>query len=251
MSSPSPPPTRDFNRVRIDRYTRASQTSTNTLTSSNLQPTTEAQTPKSKQAILSGSPIASLHTDPSTSNLHDQGQGFSVLPPGAMNGPQHSPVYPAQQARLNPAVSAAEIGSQTQPASPTRNKHEEHFERPRRSSSMILNLGGGPPPQPTGGSQSSSQQTLSGFTNQTVWSPDESLNLTRTSSSAGLTMEGIEPKIFPGVVSRRRRSSLRGSSLEEGEGSSQGQAQQPGHSGFRRGNEGSVVEEQDSDDDDE
>jgi AMP deaminase len=84
------------------------------------------------------------------------------------------------------------------------------------------------------------------YANPSVFSPDESLGLTRTSSSAGLTMEGIEPKIFPGVVSKRRRSSLRGSALEDGEGNQQFQAQHPGHSGFRRGYEGSVVEEQDS-----
>ena len=170
-----------------------------------------------------------------------------------MSGPQHSPIFPAQQARLNPSASAAEIGSQTQPTSPTRAKDNEQFERPRRSSSMILNPGGGPPPQPTGSAavaSQSSSQAFPGFSaNQGVRSPEEPLTLTRTTSSAGLTLERIEPRIFPGVVSRRRGSSLRSSAVEDGEGSVQGQAQQPGHSGFRRGNEGSVAEEKDSGDD--
>jgi len=78
--------------------------------------------------------------------------------------------------------------------------------------------------------------------------------------SAGLTYDGIEPKIFPGVVSRRRRSSLRGSSADLGDGevgSGQGQvpgaasASYPTHSGFVRGmgEEDAVVEERDDSDD--
>lgn len=54
-------------------------------------------------------------------------------------------------------------------------------------------------------------------------------------------VEGSEPKIFPGVVSRRRGSSMRDGSVQDGE---HGEA----HSGFRR--DGSaVVEEADSEDD--
>ena len=82
-------------------------------------------------------------------------------------------------------------------------------------------------------------------------SPDEPLSLTRTASSTGLTLDGIEPKIFPGVIGRRRRSSLRGGSVEDGEGSiahGQGQASQSsGHSGFVRDKQSTVVEN-DSDD---
>jgi AMP deaminase len=129
-------------------------------------------------------------------------------------------------------------------------KHDGQFERVRRSPSMTLDLGAGAPPQPGTGElpQSSSQQNLSMYANPSVFSPDESLGLPRPSSSAGLSLDGIEPRLFPGVVSKRRRSSLRSSALEDGEGNQQGQAQHPGHSGFRRRNEGSVVEEQDTDD---
>lgn len=106
------------------------------------------------------------------------------------------------------------------------------FERPRRSSSMIMNPGGGAPPQPSGGagtSQAGSQQPFP--------AADEMLH--RTTST--VTLEGMEPRMFPGVVSRRRRSSMRSSTMEDGE---------PAHSGFRRGDAGSVVEEKDTDDED-
>jgi AMP deaminase len=62
-----------------------------------------------------------------------------------------------------------------------------------------------------------------------------------------LILDGIEPKIFPGVVSRRRRSSLRGNSVDDVE-AVQGQSQHPTHSGFVRMDEGAVAEEKDSDD---
>lgn len=55
--------------------------------------------------------------------------------------------------------------------------------------------------------------------------------------------------MFPGVMSRRRRSSLRSGAVEEGESAqSLVQGQQPAHSGFKRDEKSSVVEEQDSDD---
>jgi AMP deaminase len=60
-------------------------------------------------------------------------------------------------------------------------------------------------------------------------------------------MDSIEPKIFPGVVSRRRRSSLRsGSAYDDVEG--EHVAHHAAHSGFRRKEESAVVEEKDSDD---
>lgn len=241
---------------RIDRYSRASQSNAQ-LTKSNLQPgsSTVPQTPKSNMATHPGSPVTSMHALPSAVNLTEQMQ-FSALPPGATAGPQQSPIFPAQQARFRPG-SAIDLQSAavTQPASPTRVK-DESFERPRRTSSMILDHGTGAPPQPQGAgivAQNSFQQPLpSSSTQSAVMSPDEPLSLTRTTSSAGLTLDGIEPKIFPGVVSRRRRSSLRGGSLEDGEGSvphGQGQPTSSGHSGFVRGDNKSTVVENDSDDD--
>ncbi|KAH7124082.1 hypothetical protein B0J11DRAFT_435958 [Dendryphion nanum] len=233
----------------IDRYSRASQTNSYSLTTSNLQPgnTTVPQTPKSTHATHPGSPVNSMHTNPSAINLADQAQ-FSALPPGATLGPQQSPIFPAQQARFRPGSAVeSQTTSLPQPASPARGK-EENLERPRRTSSMILDPGASAPPQPSGAGFTSSSAGQS-----TVMSPDEPLSLTRTVSATGLTLDGIEPRIFPGVVSRRRRSSLRGGAVEDGEGSvpySQGQqVPQSGHSGFVRSDNRTTVVENDSDDD--
>lgn len=56
----------------------------------------------------------------------------------------------------------------------------------------------------------------------------------------------MEPRIFPGVVSRRRKSSLRGSGPEEGEAASG----QQGYPKFKMAERESVVEEPDTDDED-
>jgi AMP deaminase len=199
----------------IDRYTRAANTGTNDLTMSNLQPEQQApHTPKTHHATHPGSPVQSVHTQPSNAAM-DQSQTFSSLPPGAMSGPS----LPAQQARLNPSASTTDIASMpTQPASPT----AANTERPRRTSSMTISPSVVSAPQPPVTSQPAEQD----------------LGLTRTSSSVNL--DG-EPRIFPGVVSRRRRSSLRGSNLEDGDGA---------HSGLHRVDTAPVVEEQDTDDED-
>ncbi|KAH7372364.1 hypothetical protein BKA66DRAFT_177870 [Pyrenochaeta sp. MPI-SDFR-AT-0127] len=217
----------------IDRYTRAAQTSANDLTTFNLQPAGEVpQTPKSIHATYPGSPIQSMRTHTSISNLPEHGQAFSTLPPGAVSGP----LYPTQQARLNPSASAADITSlQAQPTSPTSTKDSGNFERPRRTSSMTINPGtvSMHQPQQTPGASSASTQ-------QPQWPLEEhNLGLSRTASSVAL--DG-EPRIFPGVVSRsRRRSSMRGSQVEDGEATGT-------HSGFRKGDTGSVAEEKDTDD---
>lgn len=204
--------------VRIDRYTRAAQSSTNNLTKSNLQPGGEVpQTPKSFQGTHQGSPVQSTHTQPSASHGHEQGQVFSTLPPGAL--------YPAQQARLNPSGSAADVASlSAQPGSPTSTKESGNFDRPRRTSSMTIHastVSAAQPPQ----------------------SPpeDQGASLTRTTSS--VTLDG-EPRIFPGVVSRgRRRSSMRTGQQEESDGVAAGT-----HSGFKKGEVDDAVAERDTDD---
>lgn len=232
----------------IERYTRASQDSTNALTTSNLQPGMGVpQTPASNNATHPGSPNASLHTHPSTTALLEQAQTFSTLPPGMMSGPHQSPIFPAQQARL-PSGSTVEQGvSQTQPTSPTHAKNQEQFERPRRSSSMILNPGGGPPPQPVASSSQAGSQPFPAPP-QYGRSPEESLSLTR--SHSGVNFEGMEPKMFPGVVSRRRTGSMRGGPAEDNDAGVAVGHGQAGRSGFRRGEAESVVEEQDTDDED-
>ena len=157
------------------------------------------QTPKSIHGTHPGSPIQSMHTQPSTSNVPDQAQAFSSLPPGAVSGP----LFPAQQARLNPSASAADMASvSAQPASPTSTKDSGNFERPRRTSSMTIN----PSPVSIAQAQHSPNQYAT---------EEPNLGLSRTTSSVNL--DG-EPRIFPGVVSRsRRRSSMRNSQIEDGD----------------------------------
>ncbi|KAH8732896.1 hypothetical protein GQ44DRAFT_9342 [Phaeosphaeriaceae sp. PMI808] len=204
----------------IDHYTRAAQTNRNDLTMSNLQPTTEApQTPKSFQATHPGSPVTSMHTHPSTTNMAENTPLFSSLPPGATSGP----LGPVQQARQHPLGSTTDMTALVaQPASPTSTKDSGNLDRPRRTSSMTIN--------PSTVSAIHSQQAAGASTTSPQWQADgEALSLTRSMSS--ITLDG-EPKIFPGVVSRStRRSSMRSSAVEDGT-----------HSGYRKGGSGSVVE---------
>lgn len=126
-------------------------------------------------------------------------------------------------------------GHQTVPTSPTK-VLDANFERPRRASSMALTPGVGAPPQPSGNIPSQPVP---------FQHPEETVQIMRSGSSSTLAMDGIEPKIFPGVVSRRRRSSLRsGSAHEEYDAEHTAHAH---HSGFRR-SEGAVMEEDDTDD---
>lgn len=210
----------------IERYTRASQTSSNALTSSNLQPGTgPPQTPLSNHATHPGSPVASLHTHPSTVNFQDQTGIFSSLPPAYQT--------PTQQARI---PSGPGGDSHTQPASPTRTKDQpQDLDHHHRVSNLGMNASSGAPPQPTGASQVSA-----------AMSPEDSFgDLRRTQS--GVAIDGAEPRLFPGVVSRRRRSSLK-SGDAGGETHAPGAAgQAPGRMAFR---DASVVEEPDTDDED-
>lgn len=177
---------------RIDRYTRAANTSSNDLTMSNLQPA-----PKSHQVTQPGSPVQSMHTQASTSAPAEA--PHLSLPADAMS----APLLPAQQARMHPSAT-------TDTAASSLAVGHGVADLTSRTSSMTINPSvSGAPPAETG----------------------EDLGLTRSHSS--VTLDG-EPKIFPGVVSRRRRSSLRGSNLEDGEGL---------HSGYHGADAGSVVEE--------
>jgi AMP deaminase len=181
---------------RIDRYTRAANASSNDLTMSNLQPA-----PKSQQPTQPGSPVQSMHAQASASAPAEA--PHLSLPADAMS----VPLLPAQQARLHPSAATDTA------ASPPTAAHgaDGAAELTSRTSSMTINpsTSGAPP----------------------AAGADEDLGLTRSHSS--VTLDG-EPKIFPGVVSRRRRSSLRGSNLEEGEGL---------HSGYHGADAESVVEE--------
>ncbi|KAL1657005.1 AMP deaminase [Didymella pomorum] len=193
----------------IDRYTRAANTETQDLTASNLQPDQQVpHTPKTHHATQPGSPVQSIHQQPSATDPHEHDKAFPRLPPSS---------FPAQQARLNPSASNTDVASMpTQPASPT----ALTTERPRRTSSMTISPSVISAPQPPTGQQS-----------------EQDLGLTRTSSSVNL--DG-EPRIFPGVVSRRRRSSLKGSEVRDSEEGS----------GLHRVPTEPVVQEQDTDDED-
>jgi AMP deaminase len=167
---------------------------------SNLQPSTEVpRTPKSAQ--YQGSPNASMNTHPSTSNMSEQTQQFSSLPPGAMSGP----LGHIQQARLPQSASTTDMTKlPPQPTSPTSTKDSGLQDLLRRTSSVTVNPSTASAPQPTGASTTSPPHQNDG----------ESLSLTRTTSSVNL--DG-EPRIFPGVVSRStRRSSMRSSTVDDG-----------------------------------
>jgi AMP deaminase len=166
-----------------------------------------------------GSPTASARTHPSTINLQDGSrldtQPFSPLPNAAMA--RESP-------RMNPSYSANDIASM-QNASPA-------MALPPRSASMMFIHGSGPqsqgvPPQLTMGGQSAM----------------------RMDTIVSTPLDGSEPKIFPGVVSRRRKNSAQ--SFDTGAAGSPGRSRRLDVDGAP----GPVVEEPedltDDDDDDE
>jgi AMP deaminase len=170
----------------IERYTTTSQSA---LSHANL-PSNVPMTPRKSQHL--GSPSASMVTNPSVTNPMD-GQHqhqFSNLPNPAM------PMLPAQQARMNPSYSATDIASLSH-----RNKENAGSAasgtRSARASSMIFSPGTGPqaqaPPQP-----------------QAVQSPQQRIHR----SSSNVNLDGSEPRIFPGVVSRHRRSSVQPTDLD-------------------------------------
>ncbi|KAF1969006.1 AMP deaminase [Bimuria novae-zelandiae CBS 107.79] len=209
----------------IERYTRASQSSTDALTASNLHPSTAIgtpmQTPVSQMATYPGSPAASMHTHLSTANFQDQPHGFSSLPPAFHAPTQH-------------ARGLAGESSKTQPASPTRTKDVE-ADRPCRVSSLVMTPGSSAPPQPTGAAAAvPTSATLPG---------DDVSDLRRSQS---VVIDGAEPRLFPGVVSRsRRRSSIRNSDVSADAGVAAG-----GTLGRVVFKEASVVEEPDTDEED-
>jgi len=185
----------------IDRYTSVSQS--DSLSISNLAPQNE----KAIQQGQPGSPSASMHTTPSASNLADgQSQHFPNLPPTAF---QHSLVFPAQQARMHPSTSAADVFTQSNQHQPPSSPMGDgvNYQRPPRHSNMALDVGARPPPQP----QAPAQQEP----------PSPSQQSFPIRSPSTINLDGMEPRMFPGVVSRHRRSSIQrpsSSSFSEGGG---------------------------------
>jgi AMP deaminase len=181
------------NGIRIERYTGASQAQQ--LSTANL-PGSVPMTPRKN--THPGSPTASMLTNPSATNPMD-GQGpFTNLGTPAL--PMHNThtVFPAQAARKNPmssSFSATDIPAMapnyTQAHGQASGSATGSGSRPARSSSMIFSPGSGPqahaPPQPP----------LASPPHQQIQRSESSVNL-----------DGSEPRIFPGVVSRHRRSSV-------------------------------------------
>jgi AMP deaminase len=95
---------------------------------------------------------------------------------------------------------------------------------------MVLNAGTAVAPQPQPALESQTPPVQTSMPEGPVLDDRHHM---RAPSATGSTLDGIEPRIFPGVVSRRRRSSLRGGSAED----------MPARSGTVKGEEGAVVEE--------
>jgi len=127
-----------------------------------------------------------------------------------------SKLPPAQVARLKPSASTTDMGSmQGQPASPSGTKDGA-------SSSMTVNPSTMSVAQPTEPEE-----------------PDQGL----TRSTSTITLDG-EPRLFPGIVSSRsRRRSTRTSQAEDSDMTNS-------RLRFRTGDQESVVEERDTDDED-
>lgn len=170
---------------RIERYTGSSHSALSTL---NLNPSASAQS-----TLQAGSPTASMRTNPSAF-LPD----LMYLPNPAM--PTQTATFPAQLARMNPSYSANDIPSLQSAYIAAANASPE--KRPNRSNSLIFNPSAVPQPSP---------EMLRG--------PVQGLQHRDSVSQ----LDGFEPRIFPGVVSgRRRRSSVArpgsGSLSESGDG---------------------------------
>lgn len=187
---------------RIERYSTAQTTSL--LSTANLPGPTQPSSQAPTQFL--GSPSASMVTNPSASNPMDNQppQQFNNLPHPAL--PLH-PVFPAQAARKNPNHSSSEVPAMSSASSST---------RPTRTSSMVFTPGWEsqdmPPPQPP-------MNTM-----QNLPSPSSTGGgILRSDSNRNL--DGSEPKMFPGVLGRQRRSSAQrpsSSGVSDGEALRQG-----------------------------
>ncbi|TKA76338.1 hypothetical protein B0A49_02695 [Cryomyces minteri] len=204
----------------IDRYTSPHPTSTSALNATNLpsrQPPTYYHQNGSQDRPIS--PSASMKTNPSAtnqlyvntehlSNHQPQSQPqFSNLPHAAMpyhsqsghvHGHAHeSPVFPAQMARIPPNYSQSDLATLNNNNSSS-SANTPGAGKPARSSSMIFNSATpAPPPQPADAGMASFPLL--------------------TTTTSGSQIDGTEPRIFPGVVSRHRRSSVQRPALAEAE----------------------------------
>ncbi|KAF2436563.1 AMP deaminase [Tothia fuscella] len=172
----------------IDRYTGATQSQE--LSTANLPegvPKTPMRYPQP------GSPTASMLTNPSATNPMDGHSQHQFTNLGTPALPMQTPVFPAQAARMNPmssSYSTTDIQALAQNQAQA-NGSAAPGNRPARSSSMIFTPGAGPhampPPQPPMPSPQF----------QSIQRSESSINL-----------DGSEPRMFPGVMSRHRRSSV-------------------------------------------
>ncbi|RDI89418.1 hypothetical protein Vi05172_g435 [Venturia inaequalis] len=208
----------------IERYSTAQQTSL--LSTANLPGPTQ---PSSRAPTQPGSPSASMITNPSASNPmdHQARQQFNNLPHPAL--PIY-PVFPAQAARKNPNQSSGDVPT-VGSASPSA--------RPVRTSSMVFTPGresqGMPIPQPpTNIMQSLPSPNLTGIIR----------------SDSNLNLDGSEPRVFPGILGRQRRTSTQrpgSSGVSEADGVGQGWGRRSevdaGGSVIEENGEGEAVED--------
>ncbi|KAK5009175.1 AMP deaminase [Cryomyces antarcticus] len=205
----------------IDRYTSPHPTSTSALNAANLpsrQPPTYYHQNSNQDRPVS--PSASMKTNPSAtnqlyvntehlSNHQPQSQPqFSNLPHAAMpyhsqsghvHGHAHeSPIFPAQMARIPPNYSQSDLATLTTTTNNSSSANPLGALKPTRSSSMIFNSATpAPPPQPADAGAASFPLL--------------------TTTTSGSQIDGTEPRIFPGVVSRHRRSSVQRPAFTEAE----------------------------------
>lgn len=128
-----------------------------------------------------------MRTNPSGENPTDAAQppvqGFSALPSAALQN--STPMFPAQIARMNTSFSTSDIAA----LNAAQHSHEQgsSFCRPNRSSSTAHLSSLAPAPSP-----------------QALRSPEIS------GSTGPMHLDGSEPRIFPGAISRRQTSSIQG-----------------------------------------
>jgi len=135
-----------------------------------------------------------MHTNPSATNPMDgsisQYQHFSHLPSAALS--HGSPALPAQAVRTNPSYPSNDntaLRNTTLVTSPTSLKETgTAFGRPARSSSIVFS-----PPFNSGAIPPSQHFQPLGTSTASVGDPH---------------IDGSEPRMFPGVVNRRRTGSI-------------------------------------------
>jgi hypothetical protein len=142
------------------------------------------------------SPKASNQRPPSQSSNASQYQSFPMLPNSAL--PNRS---------LNPSVSSPDFHAGARNPGMQASNQSPGLP-PNRSSSMMFTPGGNAPvvPQPPTGFPLGRVESLGSFANGSA-----------ASSASGQKMDLSEPRMFPGIVSKRSRGDSSGQSVRDGD----------------------------------